>query len=135
MANSSNKEESKKHRRGQGSARWIRIVLRSAHILSFGVLLGGHIFGIDRQDLLPWLWASIGTGALMMASYTLQKASWFRELYGLVVLAKIGILCLLLLEPLWPLRVPILIFVLFVSSISSHMPGKYRYWTPGGKVS
>ncbi|RLB52771.1 MAG: hypothetical protein DRJ42_13920 [Deltaproteobacteria bacterium] len=41
-------------------------------------------------------------------------------------------LVLLLTTLLWPVAtMPILFFVLVMSSVVSHMPGRYRYWVVG----
>jgi hypothetical protein len=109
--------------------RWVRITLRTAHIICFGMLLGGHTFGAETDDLLPWLYGAIGTGGALSATFVYQTWKWFVEIRGLAIALKIGLLCVI---PFWwQARVPILMVVIVISGYISHMPGRYRYWVPG----
>ena len=105
--------------------RWIRITLRTAHIVSFTAVVGGHIFGAAAADVLPWLIATIATGAGIMALYLFQSFRWLCELRGAAILFKLLLLCVI---PFWwEARVPILVAIVVISSYVSHMPGRYRY--------
>lgn len=109
--------------------RWVRITLRTAHIIFFSALVGGHIFGAAADDLLPWLYGAVGTGAALSATFLYQTRRWPVEIRGVAIMVKVGLLCVI---PFWwEARVPILVIVIVLSSYVSHMPGRYRYWVVG----
>jgi hypothetical protein len=103
------------------------ILLRTAHIAVTGILLGGHVFDMTPQALLPWLWASIGTGIALGAMEAGPHLVWFHQARGLMTLAKLAILCAI--PFLWPYRVPMLLAVVVLASVGSHMPAKLRYYS------
>jgi hypothetical protein len=103
-------------------ARLLNVSCRTVHIAAFGLLLGGHAWGIEADRLLPPLWITIGSGVALMV---LASAHWLLEGRGLMVLLKLG---LLLLVPLaWEHRLPILLAVVAVASVGSHMPARFRH--------
>jgi len=105
--------------------RSVRIVLRTAHILTTGVLLGGHVFDVAPPALELWLWLSVISGLLLFATDLHATFVTFFELHGLAVLLK---LVLLALVPLfWEHRVWLLVITLIIGGISSHMPGRWRH--------
>jgi len=116
-------------RRGKGGMRWLRITLRTLHILGSCLVLGGHFFGASKAQVLPWLYLALASGGALILTYLSEGWLWLRELRGVAVLAKSA---LLLAIPLWwDARVPILIAVVVIGSYVSHMPGRYRYWVVG----
>jgi hypothetical protein len=103
----------------------VRILFRSLHILSVGVLLGGHIFNQPIDILEPWLWGAIITGLIILLTDLHSSFAVLFELRGIAILLKI---ILILLIPLfWEQRVLILISILFIGAISSHLPKRYRH--------
>ncbi|MBI4611671.1 MAG: hypothetical protein HY726_22000 [Candidatus Rokubacteria bacterium] len=106
-------------------ARLLNVVCRTVHLAAFGLVLGGHAWGIEADRLLPPLWITIGSGVALMALELLASAHWLLEGRGLMVLLKLG---LLLLVPLaWEHRLPILLAVVAVASVGSHMPARFRH--------
>ncbi len=103
----------------------IRISFRTLHILSVGVLLGGHIFNIPVLTLEPWLWGAIITGTLILLTDLHSSFAVLIELRGVAILVKIALL--LLIPFFWEQRVEILIFILIIGSVSSHLPKRYRH--------
>jgi hypothetical protein len=109
--------------------RWVRTTSRTAHIIAFSILLGGHVFGASAEALLPWLYASIATGAALAATDLHQSFLWLGEVRGVAILGKLALLCVV---PFWwEARIAILIAVVMVGSVVSHMPSRYRYWVIG----
>ena len=107
--------------------RWLRITLRTLHIITFGILLGGVWFHLPATALLHPAIASALTGGLLALSHAGSTPLWFVELRGAITLSKV---LLLLAALLWPrLRLPLLLLVTVAASISSHMPGRYRYYS------
>lgn len=100
-------------------------MLRALHILTTGVLLGGHIFIQPPEILIPWLWGSIISGLLLFATDLYASCAVVFEVRGIVVFVKL--LLLLLVPILWDARVPLLITILIIGAVSSHMPRTYRH--------
>lgn len=106
-------------------ARLLNVSCRTVHLAAFGLVLGGHAWGIEADRLLPPLWITVGSGVALMALELLASARWLLEGRGLLVLLKLG---LLLLVPLaWEHRLPILLAVVGVASVGSHMPARFRH--------
>ncbi|MCB1756085.1 MAG: hypothetical protein KDJ38_11210 [Gammaproteobacteria bacterium] len=106
--------------------RTVRTLLRTLHILAIGTLLGGHIFEQPVELLEPWLWASVISGLLLLATDMHASFEVFFQVHGLVVLLKVALL--MLVPVFWEQRVWILIAVLVIGSVSSHMPGRFRHY-------
>jgi hypothetical protein len=107
--------------------RWLRITLRTLHIIAFALVLGGVWFDLPATLLLRPAIASAVTGGLLAISHAGSTPLWFVELRGAITLAKLLLLILAILSP--PLRVPLLLLVTGAASVSSHMPGRYRYYS------
>ncbi len=105
--------------------RLIRSALRATHIACTGILLGAYIFQQPVSTLEAWLFFSVLTGLLIMATDLHASAAVLFEVRGLVVLIKVGLLCAL---PVYPqLSIPLLLIALFIGVFASHMPKRYRH--------
>ncbi|OGG93278.1 MAG: hypothetical protein A2508_10625 [Candidatus Lambdaproteobacteria bacterium RIFOXYD12_FULL_49_8] len=111
----------------RGIVRWLRIGVRSAHILAFSLYLGGVFWGINSEQLSLYL-AFVGiTGTAMMGLFFLQKINWLLQNRGLVILAKILILlCIPFFENY---RFYALTGILIGSSLIAHAPSTVRYYS------
>lgn len=105
--------------------RGVRIALRTAHILTSGVMLGGYIFNVPATVLEPWLWSAVITGLLLFAVDLFATLAILFELHAIAVLVKIILLALVPL--VWDHRVSILVMILIIGGISSHMPARFRH--------
>lgn len=105
--------------------RGLRTILRALHILTTGVLLGGHIFDQPSEILLVWLWGSIISGLSLYATDLYASCAVVFEVRGIAVFVKL--LLLLLVPVMWESRVPLLIAVLIIGAVSSHVPRTYRH--------
>ncbi len=101
------------------------ILLRSAHIFTTSVLLAGFIFAQPTTALMPWLWASVITGMAMLATDVGAVIAALRQLRGLAVIAKVVLL--LLVPVFWEARVPLLVTILSIGTVSSHIPKRMRH--------
>ncbi len=108
-------------------ARSWNIGTRTAHIAVTSVLVGGHLFGASKDDLFPWLCATILTGLLLVLIEAFPRWCWFYQGRGLFVIAKL--LLLAAIPWAWDYRVPILFAVIVIASVGSHMPGRFRYYS------
>jgi len=107
--------------------RALNIVLRTSHIGVAGVLFGGHVFAIEPERLLMWIYLAISTGAVLMFVEAYPSWRYICEARGAMILVKLLMLCCV--PWLWHARVPILIAVVVIGSVGSHMPRKYRHYS------
>jgi hypothetical protein len=107
--------------------RALNILLRTSHIIVTGVLCGGHVFAIEPERLLIWLYLAIFTGAMLMFIEAYPSWRYVCEVRGATVLLKLLLLCCV--PWFWHARVPILIAVVVVGSVGSHVPRKYRHYS------
>lgn len=119
--------------RGFRCKRALEISLRSLHVLSAGLLVGAFAFGGDAG---PWLAATVATGLSIVALDCYESAAFLLQVRGALVLVKVAALVLL---PLFhPHEAWVLGGLVLVSVLSSHAPGKVRYFLlvgRGGLVS
>jgi len=113
------------HLRSFPQRRNVRTGLRTVHILTTGVLLGGHIFNQPADILQLWLLAAIASGLLLMLTDLHASVTILFEFRGLVAVLKIALVCLV--PFFWEQRVFLLIVVLIIGAVSSHMSGKIRH--------
>lgn len=103
------------------------IAMRTAHLGVAGILVGGHVFEIEPNRLLPWIYMTIITGMVLMMIEAYPSWRYWCEGRGALVVVKILLLCSILW--LWDARVPILITVVVIGSVGSHMPRKFRHYS------
>jgi len=112
------------------NARTWNIAVRTAHIAAMGVLLGGHAFDLPPERLLAAFWATIGTGAALVALEAGPSTVWLHQGRGLMTLAKLGLLCAVpFLWHRWGWRLAVLLGVVALGSIGSHAPARFRYYS------
>ena len=106
--------------------RALSIGLRTAHLATLAALLGGHLFDVDHARLLPWLYATIASGAGLMALEVVVSCAWLSTGKGLAVLVKLSLLAVV--PWCWAWRVPILFVVVVLASVAAHMPRRFRHY-------
>jgi hypothetical protein len=108
--------------------RAMSIALRTVHLAVFGMLLGGHGFGLEAERLLPYLWLTVvsGVGLIALEVYAVGLY-WLVLGKGIMVLLKLALL--LLIPFFWEARVPLLLLVVVIASVGSHMPARYRHYS------
>ena len=108
--------------------RWCNIGLRTAHVATMGILLGGHVYSSDpRAELLLPLWLCVGSGLALCVLEIGGSPIWFHQGRGLMTMAKLALIALV--PFLWGWRVPILLVVVILASVGSHMPARFRYYS------
>ena len=103
------------------------ITLRTLHLMATGTLLGGHVFGAPAGQLTPLLYLAIASGAGLIALEAWPTLHFVFEGWGLMVLAKLTLLCIVLFA--WGHHVPLLLAVVALASIGSHMPARFRHYS------
>ena len=107
--------------------RWARISLRTWHLLSFGFLLGGTAQGYPLTDQTWALWNTFLSGMVLSGLELHATCVWLFQLKGQAVLVKFLLLGAAVAAPGGGM--PFLIAAVVIGGISSHMPGKYRYYS------
>ncbi len=107
--------------------RGINIALRTAHLMTSGILLGGHVFDVsaDRLILLLYLTIASGVGLVLLELYT--SCRWIYLGKGAMIILKIALL--IAAGVWWDQRVVFLLLVVLIGSVSSHMPARFRYYS------
>ena len=107
--------------------RLLGVALRTAHMMTFGTLVGGHLFEVDHWRLFPFLVATILSGAGLMALEMASTCAWLFMGKGLAVLAKLLLLASIPL--LWEHRVVLLLLTVALASVGAHMPARFRHYS------
>ena len=105
--------------------RALGVALRTAHLLTFGVLMGGHVFAVEPSRLLPFLLATVASGLALMALELASTCSWLFLGKGAGVLLKL--LLLAMVPVFWEQRVVVLMLVVVAAGVTSHMPSRFRH--------
>ena len=106
-------------------ARWLRTTLRTLHLIAVGALYGGHLYAVDVTRLQPALLSVLLTGGLLVCFEVWQSRIWVVQVRGVATFLKLGALAAIGLAPDW--TVALLTLAIMIGSISSHMPGRWRY--------
>jgi hypothetical protein len=106
-------------------ARWLRTSLRSLHLIAVAALYGGHLYAVDVTRLQSALFSVLLTGGLLVCFEVWQSRIWLVQVRGVATFLKLGLMAAAGLAP--DLTVALLTLVLLIGSISSHMPGRWRY--------
>ena len=107
--------------------RWIKISLRTLHLLAIAGVGGGILFGLEKDLWLVYWWLAIASGGLMMLMDIISNPVWLVQVRGLVIVIKLMMLAFLGCYPAWDSY--LLIFIIIISGVISHAPGKLRYYS------
>jgi len=105
----------------------LRTTLRTAHLIAFGTLYGGHVYGLPAERLWPALLATVGTGGALTGLEVYRLPLWLFQLRGVATLMKIVLVAAVAV--CWPCRVWLLTAAIIIGGVASHMPGRYRYYS------
>jgi hypothetical protein len=107
--------------------RWVRISVRSAHLIAMGLLVGQVSLGIAPNTLPGALWGTVITGLVFVGIELYQSQVFLVQLKGLAVFAKMALLLAAVEIP--SAALPLLIVAIVIGGVSSHMPGRFRYYS------
>ena len=107
--------------------RGINIALRTAHLMSSGVLLGGHAFDVPAHRLILFLSLTIVSGAGLVLLELGSSCRWIYLGKGVMVSLKVALL--IAAGVWWEQRVVFLLLVVLIGSVGSHMPARFRYYS------
>ena len=107
--------------------RLLGVVLRTAHLLTIGAVLGGHVFDVDPTRIVPFVIAAIVSGAALMALELASTCAWLFMGKGVAVLVKLALLGAVPL--FWEYRVALLVAVTVIAGVGSHMSSRFRHYS------
>lgn len=107
--------------------RALRTGLRTAHLLTFAALYGGHVYDVAPERLHGALAGTVLTGLVLAAIDVVRNPIWLVQVRGLATIAKV--LLVALVPVCWAWRLWLLTATVIVGGVSSHMPGNYRYYS------
>jgi hypothetical protein len=114
----------------QGKPGWQRAVevgLRSVHVASMGLVLGGIPLGGTRQTLLVPIVVTVASGLLLLATSVAWGCLSLGQGAGWALVLKMTLLGLG--NVFEGARLPLYLAAAFVSSVGSHMPSGWRHFT------
>jgi hypothetical protein len=110
-----------------GYQRAIEVALRSVHIVSMALVLGGIGMGGTRETLLGPIVATVATGLLLLAACVRWGCLTFTQGAGWTLILKLGLLGLgNIFEGA---RLPLYAAATIVTSVGSHMPSTWRHYS------
>ena len=107
--------------------RWVKITLRTAHLVGTAGLGGGFLYQAPREFWLPYLTLTIVSGFAIMFLEIWTSGLWFIQLRGIAILVKLALLSCLHFSPGY--GGPALVLSVVISSLISHAPGDIRYFS------
>ncbi len=107
--------------------RAVRTGLRTAHLVAFGALYGGHLYGAAPNRLLPALIATVLTGLALAALEAYRTPAWPFQVRGIATFAKV--LLVAAVAVWWQRRIALLTTVIVIGGVVSHMPSRFRYYS------
>ena len=107
--------------------RWLNIGLRTCHLITSGLLLGGHAFDVAPHRLILYLYLTIASGVGLILLELYASCRWIYLGKGILVMLKVGLL--IAAGIWWEQRVVFLLLVVLVGSVGSHMPARFRYYS------
>lgn len=103
----------------------MRTSLRTLHLITVGMLYGGHVYEVEPMRLVPALVGVLASGGALAAFEIWRAPIWLVQIRGAATFAKLVLMAGA--GAAWELRVPLLTLALVIGSVSSHMPGRWRY--------
>ncbi len=107
--------------------RWVRIGVRTAHLVAIAFLTGGVAQGHAPLELPAAFWGTVLTGFAYVGIELFNSGVWLFQLKGQAVVVKTLLLAGAAAAP--DSALPLLVIAIVIGGISSHMPGRFRYYS------
>lgn len=107
--------------------RWLKISLRTLHLLALAGVGGGVLFGLETGLWINYWWLALASGALLMLIDIISSPVWLVQVRGVVMYVKLILLACLGIYPEWDSL--LLAVIIIISAVISHAPGKLRYYS------
>jgi hypothetical protein len=111
------------------AARLTQVALRSLHIVSMGLLLGGVAYGAPPERLLVPAALTTASGLLLTIAAVAWRNLVLTEGAGWALFGKLGLLSLGMAIP--GARLELFLAATLLASFGSHMPASWRHWGLG----
>jgi len=108
-------------------ARPIEVGLRSIHIASMGLVLGGIFMGGTYETLRGAIFATVGSGLLLLAACMRWGCFNLTQGAGMALVVKLGLLGLG--NVFEGARLPFYLAATMVASVGSHMTSSWRHFS------
>jgi hypothetical protein len=105
--------------------RWLKITLRTLHLVGVGGLGGGFLYQVAPEQWLPYWWLAVATGVCLVLIELWSNAIWLLQWAGVAIVVKLLLLASLHLFP--QAAIPIFFSVIIISGIISHAPAWIRH--------
>ncbi|MCW8885474.1 MAG: hypothetical protein OQK12_09505 [Motiliproteus sp.] len=109
--------------------RWVKIGLRTLHLMGLAGIGGAYFYAVDAVQWLPFLWLTMISGLLMLVVEVWSHGIWLLQVRGLTILFKVALLSVSALLP-QAFDPALIMLVIAISSVISHAPGRLRYYSP-----
>jgi hypothetical protein len=106
--------------------RWLKIVLRTLHLLGVAGVSGGILLNVPITSWAGYLHITLFSGIAFLVLELWTNAIFLIQLRGLIIAIKLLLLTLLYSYPQYS---SIVLVVIILSSIVSHAPGNFRYFS------
>ena len=107
--------------------RWVKIALRTFHLIGMCGLGGGLFLPFPPSLLTPSMTLLVATGTAMVAVELWSNGVWLIQVRGLAIMMKIVLLMLIFVTKEW--AEPLLLSIIVLSGVISHAPGDVRYYS------
>jgi len=107
--------------------RWLKIFLRTMHLLGTAGIGGGFLYHAPQQLWITYLWLVILSGLAIIAVEIWSNGIWLVQVRGVPILLKLLILSVLLFKG--EIGMPVIVAVIAISGVISHAPGDIRYFS------
>jgi hypothetical protein len=106
-------------------ARAIALALRTVHLGTMAVVVGGVWFAVPADALRGWIALAAVSGAGLLASEASHSRHWLYQARGLTAIAHVAALALLAAG--WGRAA--MAAALVLGAVGSHLPKKVRKWS------
>lgn len=106
--------------------RWLKITLRTLHLIGVAGVAGGILLDVPAASWQMYLLITVLSGVGFILLELWSNAIFIIQLRGLIIFVKLALLFYLYIEPQQSV---IVLLVIVLSSVVSHAPGNFRYFS------
>lgn len=110
------------------SKRWVKISLRTLHLLGIAGFAGAYLHSVDTDLWKPFVVVTLISGFAMAAIEVWSHGIWLLQIRGQAVLFKMVLLALTL-QTTKISDLILLGIIIVISGVVSHAPGSLRYYS------
>lgn len=111
--------------KSSGASRALQVALRSVHIASMALFVGGVAAGASTDALRSSLLVTVASGLGLLLAAALSRCLVLSEGAGWALFAKFALLALAGAVP--RARLELYVAAMLLTSVASHMPARWRH--------